>query len=130
MSSELHRQHVSSRISHNDCPECRADCERRHVRTAPWTTYEHVRAYLGYVKPRLIALQTDNSIDARQWHREFVRALHRRISLRMPANGRKQCDGYLERLGQFVDRQSLATKRHRANADYLRQFARKGASAL
>jgi hypothetical protein len=120
-----HRQHVASRVSHNACPECRADNQRSFARGTPFK-YDHVHEYLSYVKPRLIAIQTGeqggSTLDARWWYERFVTALHRRISTHNARQGRKYSDGYLERL-------RMAT---RSNVDvgYLREFSRRGACCL
>ena len=83
MQSLTHRQHVHTRMSHANCPECRADTERRLIDIAPFT-YTHTREYLAYVRPRLTAIRNDtvvaSSVDARVWYRGFMLALHRRIS--------------------------------------------------
>lgn len=121
MISATHASHIKQHTSHANCSECRADTERRFVPTQVWTEYKFVSEYLGYVRPRLAAVKTKNSTEARIWYRQFIKALHRRISLRNPASGRKQCDSYLERMGQ---------SRRCSDAGYLRQFARRGASAL
>ena|ERR1019366_1532866 len=129
MRSPEHAKHLLDNKAWNNCQECNADTERRFIRQTPWREYKFVHEYLEYVKPRLAAM--DDSIDARRWHRIFIKALHTRISLRSPSAGRKQSDGYLERLGQFINRQyPTGGKRFYADAGYLRQFARSGASAL
>lgn len=117
-----HQQHIDKRISYNDCQECRADCERQFL-AAQWPGYRHVNEYLNWVKPRLLAIKAgEQSREAQHWQREFVEALQRRIALKGAAEtGRKQCDGYLERLNQF----SRATDRN-----YLKRFAQRGASTL
>ena len=117
-----HQQHIARRVSRTDCQECRADCERRFL-SPRWPGYRHVSEYLAYVKPRLLAIKAgEQSANARHWQYKFITALQRRITLKGAAEtGRKQCDSYLERLGQFP--------RSTENA-YLRRFAQRGASAL
>ena len=122
MQSVEHVQHVKSRTSYQRCSECRADTERRFVCLTPWKEYQHVHSYLEYVRPRLAACATDQSVDARVWHRDFLKAMHRRISLRAPSAGRKYCDSYLERL--------QSARRGNTPASYLWAFAQRGASAL
>jgi hypothetical protein len=123
MKSQTHLAHIASRISHNNCPECRADCERRQVANRPFK-YGHVHEYLSYVKPRLEAIRTGenggNKASARQWHREFLRALDNRILSHVTREGRKYAPGYLERL-------RMASRS--ANMDF-RIFASRGASCL
>ncbi len=118
MTSAIHLQHIKTRVAHNNCSECRADCERRFVDTTPWR-YEHVRDYLTYVRACLAGL--DDSAGAQRWYRAFRKALHMRISAKCPVAGRKRCDSYLERMGQF---------RRDTDAAYLRRFAARGASCL
>src|SRR5215218_10127920 len=56
-------------------------CERQFLREQ-WPGYRHVTDYLNWIKPRLEAIRNgENSVNARQWYREFIRALHRRITL-------------------------------------------------
>ena len=129
MISRQHASHITSRVSHSDCSECRADTERRLAFTHQWAGYSYVREYLCYAKPRVAALKADKSADAVSSHREFIKAMHRRISARLHQPGRKRNDSYLERLRQFVNVQGHGP-RFRADAGYLRQFARRGASAL
>jgi len=120
--SVRHQTHLRTRVAHNGCRECRADTERRFVHTGPWR-YEHVHFYLGYAQPRLAAIRAgESSVDARVWLRDFRRALDRRINLKvgMP-RWRKLCDSYLERLRGM---------KHVKDVEYLRDFARCGASAL
>jgi len=132
--SLAHRQHIAGRVSHADCSECRADCERRfvdRVQGGQWR-YAHVGEYLAYIRPRLTALQTGeyaDDPDARAWQRKFVKALHTRISLKVAdtggrCNGRKFSHGYLERL------KMTRFPGSRADAGYLRRFADRGASCL
>jgi hypothetical protein len=136
MQSLAHRQHIAERVSHADCPECRADTERsfsRNSRTgqaSPWR-YRHVHEFLAWIRPRLAAIRDGSnggdSVDARIWHRDFIRALHARISLKAPvsgANGRKFSHGYLERL------KMTRFPGSRADEGYLRRFADRGASCL
>lgn len=122
MKTAEHERHIAEYVSRNDCQECRADCERQFLRPR-WPGYRYVSEYLNHVKPRLAAIRAgENSVNARRWKREFTRALHRRINLKAGAeHGRKYCDSYLERLGQF---------RRDADRVYLRRFASRGASAL
>jgi hypothetical protein len=121
MQSATHLAHIKANVSHSNCSECRADCERRFVPSAPWPGYQFVSEYVRYIKPRLQACDFDNSIEAKQWHREFTQALQRRITLRAPIAGRKQSHSYLERLKQFG---------RNVDAGYLRRFAQRGASCL
>lgn len=119
-----HRQHITSRVSHSNCSECRADTERRFVDISTWR-YQHVAYYLAWAKPRLAAIHKGNewSVDARIWHRKFREALHRRITLKaaLPIARRKYCDSYLERCRQFP---------RATDVEYLKRFARRGASCL
>ena len=128
MRSQIHQQHIDARITHNDCQECRADCERRFLRPQ-WTTYKFVAHYLAFAKPRLDAIKGGaDSSNARRWHRDFVNTLQRRITLKGAAEiGRKQNDSYLQRLGQFSRNPN---DHHFADNIYLRRFANRGASAL
>jgi hypothetical protein len=121
--SNEHQDHKNRRVAYNNCRECRADCERQYVGDfAPWR-YDHVHDYLTFVQPRLAAIQAGNdSVSARQWLREFRKALDRRINLKVgEPRWRKLSDSYLERLGNM---------RHVKDSAYLRNFARVGASAL
>jgi hypothetical protein len=121
MKSEAHEKHLATRVAHNNCGECRADCERQFLR-AQWPGYKFVADYLAYAKPRLAA--QDGSVAANRWYREFLKALNERITLKGGAEkGRKCCHSYLERLGNALGGRN-------PNAAYLRQFAAKGASAL
>lgn len=124
MRTTEHQKHIAARIAHNNCDECRADCERQFVPIA-WPGYQHVSDYLSYIRPRLSALKAgEDSQNARTWYREFNRALNRRISLKGSAPaGRKYAPGYLERL-------RMATGGRNADARYLRQFSARGASTL
>ena len=127
MQSETHKRHIASRISHNNCSECRADTERQFVSAEPWR-YFHIHEYLAYIRPRLAALRKTEWLqdpDACIWRREFLLALNRRISLKCNAIpvGRKWCDSYLERLRG-------ALRIRRANRRYLLDFAQRGASCL
>lgn len=125
MRSPEHAKHLAARVSHNNCQECRADCERSFVPVQLWH-YGHIPEYLAYVKPRLAAIRAGNStLVARQWLEEYRRALDRRISLKIPsASERKRADGYLDRLRQF----RLGDRGYKAR--YLKQFAASGASTL
>lgn len=126
MQTPEHQRHIASRIAHNDCQECRADCERQFLRPQ-WQSYQHVSEYLAWCRPRFAAIRAGGLSDreataAAQWIRKFREALHRRITLKVGSEqGRKRCDSYLERMGQFP--------RNTDNA-YLRRFARRGASTL
>lgn len=128
MRSAEHNVHLARNVAHNNCPECRADCERQFVGGKPFK-YAQVPTYLEWIRPRLAAIREgDNSIPAQQWHRDFLRALHRRISSHLQRTGRKQCHSYLERIWQFRDRATGQWRCH--DAGYLREFVRKGASCL
>lgn len=120
MISEFHKQHV--RVSHNDCDECRADCERQFLRRQ-WLGYRYVTEYLAWAKPRIEAIRNgEDSANARIWYRDFIRALQRRITLKGASEaGRKWNDSYRQRLNQFP---------RNTDAAYLRRFARRGASTL
>lgn len=121
--SAEHAEHIRTFISHNNCAECRADGERRHVQRVVFR-YVYVHEYLAYAQPRIAEIRAGNvSVNARIWHRDFMRALHRRISSRVRVDGRKQSDSYLERL-------RMALSARNANAGYLRTFASRGASCL
>ena len=121
MQSETHKRHLETRVSHSDCCECRADTERRFTGNTPFK-YDHVREYLSWIRPRIEAIrQGEASVNARIWQRDFMRAMHNRISSHAAGRGRKWCDSYLERMGQFGNR---------ADAAYLRQFAQRGTSCL
>ena len=117
-----HQSHITGRVAHNDCQECRADCERQFLRSR-WTGYQFVTDYLSFAKPRLEAIrQGENSVNARVWRQDFRLALNRRITLKGSAeHGRKQCDSYLQRLSQFP---------RSTDSNYLRRFAQRGASTL
>ena len=124
MQSITHKQHIRHRISDSRCSECRADCERRFVSKSPFK-YGHVREYLSWIRPRLEAIRKgESSVNARIWYREFLDALHTRISSHSPVSGRKMCRSYLERL------RASNYKGNRQDAGYFREFARRGASAL
>ena len=122
MKTAAHKKHLASRVSHNDCQECRADVERRFLRPH-WPGYQFVTDYLGWAKPRLEAIREgEASPAATHWRDDFRLALNRRINLKVAAEtGRKQCDSYLQRLGQFP---------RATDSQYLRRFARRGASTL
>lgn len=128
MKTSQHLAHITERVAHNDCQECRADNERRFVPQG-WQGYQYVSEYLAYIRPRLLALASGNdTLNARQWKRDFILALHRRITLRTGRpQGRKQSVHYLDRLAQFRSRQD---GQFLANASYLRDFARRGADTL
>lgn len=122
MQTPEHAQHIASRVSHNNCDECRADCERQFLQPA-WIGYQFVTEYLTWTRPRFAAIREGfDSIDARNWRRKFRLALNRRITLKAGAEvGRKRNDGYRERLRQFP---------RSTDSNYLRQFAQRGASTL
>lgn len=122
MQTKTHAQHIASRTAHNNCQECRADCERQFLRRQ-WPGYQFVTEYLAFAQPRIEAIrQGEDSVNARIWHRDFVKTMQRRITLKGRAEtGRKYCDSYLQRLGQFPK----STDR-----TYLRRFAQRGASTL
>ena len=122
MQTTEHLKHIASRVSHNNCQECRADCERQWLRPQ-WTGYQFITDYLAFATPRLAAIKAgEQSVNARIWHRKFVQAMQRRITLKGGSEtGRKRNDGYLERLGQFP---------RATDAAYLRRFASRGASTL
>ena len=80
------------------------------------------RTKISWVRPRLAAIRNgESSVNARIWQLDFLKALNRRISSHAAGTGRKWCDSYLQRMGQFGNR---------ADAGYLRQFAQRGASCL
>ena len=95
MTTTTHKQHVTSRTAHNSCPECRADNSRRFAVKTPFH-YAHVAKYLAWIKPRLQAIREgNNKVDARIWHRDFVRALNNRITSHIPnQTGRKHAPDY------------------------------------
>jgi len=121
MRSKKHELHLQQNVGRNDCQECRADTERRFLRRQ--FAYQFVADYLAYVRPRLEAIKNGESgSDSHHWMKEFQRALHRRIGLKLgDEQGRKRCDSYLERLKQFP---------RSTDANYLRRFAQRGASTL
>lgn len=60
--------------------------------------YQHVSEYLGWAKPRLAAIRAgENSGKAKEWLREFLKALHTRINrkamLPVEANTRRYQSG-------------------------------------
>ncbi len=132
MRSTVHATHVRNLASYSACAECNADRERRFVCPA-WPGYRYVRTYLDFARAgfgggKVKMWWGGDILTPEQFRREFVGALQRRIYLRVdPPKGRKHSHGYLERLTQFRSRQD---GRYWAEADYLREFARKGASAL
>lgn len=128
MQTAKHKEHIASRVSHMNCPECTADRERRFTPVA-WPGYKYVAEYLAWAKPRIEAIRSgESSVEARIWLKDFRKAMNKRITYRNVApKGRKYSDGYLERLGQFVRR---SDGKRMADATYLRQFARAGASCL
>lgn len=134
MRSNEHLKHIASRVSHINCDECRADCERQFVFNRPFK-YAHVHEYLTYVRPRLAAIKAKmhdgDSANARQWYRDFMRALENRIASHIERKGRKYAPGYLERLEgmrkAFVCRKSQDMD---VSAFDFRSYARRGASTL
>ena len=122
MRTSEHQRHLDSRIAHNNCDECRADCERSFLH-GQWPGYRFVTEYLSWAKPRIEAIrQGKSSVDARIWHRDFLRALHRRITLKGSSeSGRKWNDSYRQRLNQFP---------RSTDNRYLKRYARRGASTL
>lgn len=121
MRTTKHQQHIDSRIAHNDCQECRADCERQFLRPQ-WPGYAHVSEYLEWAKPRLATIKQAKALGSARWQRDFILALHRRITLKVGGEqGRKRCDSYLQRMDQFP---------RSTEAIYLRRFAQRGASTL
>jgi hypothetical protein len=117
-----HFEHTAFNYSLNTCPRCNAERERRFAYVTPFH-YEHVHEYLSWAKPRVEAIRAGNTeVNARQWQRDFVRALHKRISSRgSNPVWRKRNDSYLERLRGM---------KHVTDAGYLRSFAARGASCL
>jgi hypothetical protein len=128
MKSEAHKKHLRTLTSWNNCSECRADTERRMLHPR-WVGYRFAHEYLEYAKAGFSGkgVRTwwgGDRLTEEQWRKEFVKALHNRISLRIePPRWRKLASGYLERLRS-------ALRGRNPNAAYLRQFAAKGASAL
>jgi hypothetical protein len=92
-----HQKHIDTRVAHSRCPECRADNSRRFAFTVPFR-YGHVSVYLAWIRPRLEAIRTKQqggaTVEARQWQRDFVRALHSRINSHVPTPGRKHAPEY------------------------------------
>lgn len=137
MKSVEHKKHLNTNVSWNNCQECRADNERRFIHPR-WVGYRLVHEYLEFAKAGFgnKGVRTwwgGDRLTAEEWSREFRKALHRRIYLRVePPKGRKFCDSYVERLKQFVNRGIHAErgKKHSAEAAYLRLFAQKGACTL
>lgn len=101
MQSEEHKKHIAARISWNSCPECRADNSRWRAQTRPHE-YKYVREYLSWVRPRLEAIRNGaieqgrakDSYEALWWYRDFINALHRRISSHLSDTGRKHAPDY------------------------------------
>ncbi len=99
--------HLGMHTSHNNCPECRADNSRRFAGNRP---HSHARVpkdvqheYVEWIRPRLAAIRNGaieqerehGEYNALWWQRDFVRALHSRITSNMPArNGRKYAPEY------------------------------------
>lgn len=122
MRSAEHTQHILNNQSWNNCPECRADCERRFTEPARKFEYKHVHDYLAWAKPRLDVIRAGNrSFEANMWHERFMEALHRRISLSISRQCRKYSDGYIDRLRMMS---------HIHDVGYLQRFAQRGASCL
>lgn len=117
-----HFEHLAFNVSHNNCPRCTAANERRFATVTPFQ-YGHVKDYLGYIKPRIEAIRAgNNTVDARVWQRDFLKALHNRIYSRSsPPVVRKRSHSYLERLQGM---------KHVTDAAYLRSFSARGASCL
>ena len=124
MTTSEHQRHLDTRTAHNNCDECRADCERQFA-PRQWPGYQHVGEYLSWARPRIAAIRGgQGSGAARYWYWDFRLALHRRISTKVtPPTGRKHSPGYLERM-------RIATGGRNADAAYLRGFAARGASTL
>jgi hypothetical protein len=119
-----HFEHIAFNVSHANCPQCNADNERRLAGNRPHE-YKFVSEYLKWIRPRLEAIRAGNdTVDARIWHKDFMRAMHRRISSHLPASGRKFADSYLERL------RIANWKGNKQTASYFRTFAARNASAL
>jgi hypothetical protein len=99
MTSIVHKEHIAKHISHNNCPECRADNSRWHAQTR---TFRHadvpadaLRKYLRWIRPRLAAIRDgNNTVDAQRWQRDFVAALHNRLYSQMAGSGRKFAPDY------------------------------------
>lgn len=94
--------HVGMRVSHNNCPECRADSSRQFARGQ---VFSHTsvpadarRAYLNWTRERLDAIRTGtnggDSVEAKWWYRNFMDALHRRITSHATGTGRKFAPEY------------------------------------
>lgn len=105
MTSSTHFLHIQARTSHANCGECNADGGRQRAawQNAPWPGYRMVREYLQWILPRLAEIRQRTAMgttaDANRWQRDFLKALHTRITLKGPAIcGRKHDAGYLERL--------------------------------
>ena len=91
--------HIGRHVSHNSCPECRADNSRRFAGNGQPFRYAHVNEYLTWVKPRLEAIRTGenggNTVEAIWWQRDFIAALHNRINSHIPnQTGRKYAPDY------------------------------------
>lgn len=98
MISKTHGHHIASRVTHSNCPECRADTSRRFARTVPFR-YQYVSEYLSWVKPRMEAIRTgaNGGVMAEAWLSDFRRALHNRINSHIPGrNGRKHAPDYAQ----------------------------------
>lgn len=99
MQSEVHKAHVASRISHNNCPECRADNSRWHAQRTPFNHQgvpaDAMHSYMAWVRPRLAALRSGTStIEAKRWQQNFRDALSNRIYSQMAGSGRKFAPDY------------------------------------
>jgi hypothetical protein len=98
-----HFEHKAFGYSLNTCPQCTADNSRRFAQV---TKFRHqdvpkdVRhEYLAWVRPRLEAIRTGtnggDTVEARRWERNFIAALHNRITSHMPnQGGRKYAPDY------------------------------------
>lgn len=97
MISQEHKRHIKENVSHSRCPECRADNSRRFAARISFH-YDHVHDYLKWVKPRIEAIRTKqkggDTVEARIWQRDFIRALHNRISSHIQNPGRKHAPEY------------------------------------
>jgi hypothetical protein len=99
MRTSEHQQHIDSRMSHNNCPECRADNSRWHAQHKAFShadvPTEARHSYIAWIRPRLEAIRTGNqTLEARRWQRDFLDALHSRISSHITETGRKFAPEY------------------------------------
>jgi hypothetical protein len=94
-----HVEHLDHhKAHHNCCPQCNAEHCRSFVDVQPFR-YQFVSKYLAWVKPRLAAIRDGvkggDTVEAHRWHRDFMTALHRRISTHLPnQSGRKHMPDY------------------------------------